>query len=101
MDKRKSIIVDNFDRCLVCKTYSNIHKHEIFFGRGKRQLSIKYKLVIPLCGKHHNQSNEGVHFNRKLDLELKALGQRAFEYHYPDLDFLSIFHRNYLDKEEE
>lgn len=100
--KRYSIIVDNFDRCLKCKSYLNIHKHEIFFGRGKRELSIKYGLVVPLCQRHH-QGTDGVHGKNghKLDIELKKLGQRAFEYHYPDLDFLSIFHRNYLTEEEE
>ena len=99
--KRYSIITENFNRCLVCGTYCNIHKHEIFFGRGKRELSIKYGLVVPLCGRHHNMSNDGVHFNRKLDLELKKLGQKAFEYKYPNLNFLDIFHRNYLYEEEE
>lgn len=98
-DKRYSIIVDNFNRCLVCGSYLNIHKHEIFFGRGKRELSIKYGLVVPLCGRHHNQSNDGVHGKNghKLDIELKKTGQKAFQYHYPDLDFLEIFHKNYLD----
>lgn len=96
-DKRYSIIVKNFEQCLVCGTYYNIHKHEAIFGRGKRQLSIKYGLVVPLCGRHHNLSNEGVHFNRTLDLKLKQLAQRAFEKEYPDLNFLKIFGRNYLD----
>ena len=72
-DKRFSIIVDNFNRCLVCGSYIGINKHEIYFGRKHRDLSIKYGLVVPLCGRHHNKSNDGVHFNRKLDLELKKI----------------------------
>lgn len=95
-DKRFSIITKNFDQCLVCGTYLNIHKHEVMFGNGKRQLSIKYGLVVPLCGRHHNMSNEGVHYNRILDLKLKQQAQKAFEYKYPDLDFIKIFHKNYL-----
>lgn len=95
-DKRYSIITNDFERCLVCGTYLNIHKHEVFFGNGKRQLSIKYGLVVPLCGRHHNMNNEGVHYNRILDLKLKQQGQKAFEYHYPDLNFTKIFGRNYL-----
>lgn len=95
-DKRFSIIVDRLDRCLICKTYLDIHKHEIFFGTANRKLSIKYGLVVPLCGRHHNMSNEGVHFNRKLDLKLKQQGQKAFEYHYPDLDFIKIFGKSFL-----
>lgn len=100
MSKYKgSIIIDRLDRCLVCKTYQNIHIHHVF-GASNRKNSTKYGLVVPLCGKHHNQSNEGVHYNRKLDLELKKLGQKSFQYHYPELDFLKIFHRNYLIEEE-
>lgn len=100
-DKRYSIIVENFDKCLVCGSYIDINKHEIFFGQKHRQLSIKYGLVVPLCGRHHNKSNDGVHFNSELNKNLKKLGQRAFIKTYPDLDFLSIFHKNYLTGEED
>lgn len=95
-DKRFSIITNNFERCLVCGTYLNIHKHEIFYGSGRRQLSIKYGLVVPLCARHHNMSKDGVHFNQILNLKLKQQGQKAFEHKYPDLDFVKIFGRNYL-----
>lgn len=96
-DKRYSIITKNFEQCLVCGTYLNIHKHEIFYGTANRKLSIKYGLVVPLCARHHNMSNEGVHFNKILDKKLKQQGQKAFEFQYPDLDFRSIFGKNYLD----
>lgn len=96
MDKRYSIIVKDFDRCLVCGTYLNIHKHEIFYGTANRKLSIQYGLVVPLCARHHNMSNQGVHYNKILDLKLKQQGQKAFQYQYPDLDFVKIFGRSYL-----
>ena len=95
-DNRYSIITKDFERCLICGTYLNIHKHEIFFGTANRKLSIKYGLVVPLCSRHHNGSNAGVHYNRRLDLKLKEQGQKAFEYHYPNLNFREIFGRNYL-----
>lgn len=94
-------IISNERFCLVCGTPINLHKHHIFFGTGNRKLSEKYGCWCFLCSRHHNMSNQGVHFNKILDLKLKQQCQKAFEYHYPDLDFLSIFHRNYLDKEEE
>ena len=96
MDKRFSIITKDFERCLICGTYQNIHKHEIFYGTANRKLSIKYGLVVPLCARHHNMSNQGVHFNKNLDIKLRIQGQKAFEFHYPDLDFIKIFGRNYL-----
>ena len=101
-DRRFSIIVDNFNRCLVCKTYLNIHKHEIFFGRGKRELSIKYGLVVPLCQKHHQGTN-GVHGKNghTLDIELKKLGQKAFERTHTREEFMSLFYKDYLVGEED
>lgn len=70
------------------------HKHHIFEGRN-RQNSEKYGLFVWLKPELHNMSNMGVHFNKDFDNYLKKVGQTAFEKHYPDLDFLSIFHRNY------
>lgn len=96
MDKRFSIITKDFENCVVCGTSLNIHKHEIFYGTANRKLSIKYGLVISLCAKHHNMSNEGIHYNKKLDLKYKKIGQKKFEKIYPDLDFIKIFGRNYL-----
>ena len=40
-------------------------------------------------------SNEGVHFNKKLDDELKKKAQAAFIEANPDKNFMEIFGRNY------
>lgn len=89
-------IISNERYCLVCGTTENLHKHHLIYGTGKRQLSEKYGLWCYLCYKHHNGSNEGVHFNKQLDLALKEMAQRKFNEVYPDLDWLQIFGRNYL-----
>ena len=96
MDRRFSIITKDLEHCIVCGTTFNIHKHEIFHGTANRKLSIKYGLVIPLCGKHHNLSNEGIHYNHDLELKFKKIAQKRFQEVYPDLNFLNIFGRNYL-----
>lgn len=96
--KRFSIIHE-MTCCYRCCATQNLHKHEIFFGRtGNRTLSIKYGLVVALCGYHHNQSNEGVHGKngREFDLYLKKIGQEAFERENPDLNFREIFGKNYI-----
>ncbi|MBQ6447113.1 MAG: hypothetical protein IJJ10_06575 [Bacillus sp. (in: Bacteria)] len=67
----------------------------IFFGSGKRALSERYGCWCYLCAKHHNMSNEGVHFNKKLDDELKKKAQAAFIEANPDKNFMEIFGRNY------
>lgn len=89
---KKSIMPDN-------KIYSNVpvpywHKHHIFEGRN-RQNSEKYGLFVWLLPELHNMSNAGVHFNKNFDNWLKEIGQTAFEEHYSELDFLSIFKKNY------
>lgn len=91
----KSIIQENKE-CWVCGTTQDIHEHHIIYGTANRRLSEKYGLKVWLCGKHHNLSNEGVHFNRELDLRLKQLAQKRFKEEYPNEDFLKIFGRNYV-----
>lgn len=93
---RFSIITSEMHRCYICGRLGGMHKHEIFFGSGKRELSKKYGLVVPLCGSCHEFGKEAVHNNREQDLKLKAIGQRAFEKHYPKKSFLEVFGRNYL-----
>ena len=77
--------------------YGNLHRHEVFFG-SNRQKSIDYGLVVFLSPAMHNASNNGVHFNREFDLELKRLGQKAAMdyYGWSIEDFISIFGKNYL-----
>ena len=89
-------IISNERECLVCSTTHNLHKHHIFYGTGKRTLSEKYGCWCYLCAKHHNLSDEGVHFNKKLDNDLKQMAQSKFMKEYPELNFLKIFGRNYL-----
>ena len=78
--------------------YGNLHRHEVFFGSGKRQLSIDYGLVVFLTPEMHNVSNYGVHYNREFDLELKRIGQEAAMQYYgwTTEKFIKIFGKNYL-----
>ena len=95
--ERKSLFTDDLEHCIICGK-APINKHEIFYGRN-RQNSIIYKLVIPLCtAEHHNQVGKtGIHFDKKLCNEWHIKGQKKFNEVYPDLDFVEIFKRNYLD----
>lgn len=95
--KRFSILTDDLTTCIECGSKGQINLHEIFYGRN-RQNSIKYGLVIPLCqAEHHNQfQSKGIHFDKELCDKWHKLGQQAFEEKYKDLDFVSIFRRNYL-----
>jgi hypothetical protein len=89
-------IVSNKPECLICKTTYYLHKHHIIYGAGRRKLSEKYGCWVYLCARHHNMSNEGVHFNAELDRKLKAYTQKRFNEVYPELDFIRIFGKSYL-----
>lgn len=97
--KRESILTDDLKHCIECgRTGVNIH--EIFFGLKNRELSKKYKLVIPLCNLlHHNQFEcRGIHFDKKLCLKWQKIGQEKFMKYYNTTkeDFSKIFGKNYL-----
>lgn len=91
----KSIIQDRKE-CIVCGSW-NVEDHHIFFGTGKRKLSEEYGLKVWLCPTHHRLTN-GVHGKNghKLDMELKQLGQKAFEWKHTREEFIERFGRNYL-----
>ena len=92
----KSLISDE-KFCLICGTPLNVHKHHIFEGTGRRKLSEKYGCWCYLCARHHNMSNEGVHFKKELDLKLKQQCQKAWEYQIGTREqFIMLFGRNYL-----
>lgn len=83
--------------CMICKTTIGLHEHHVFEGWGNRAQSEKYGMKIWLCGKHHNLSNEGIHFNKDFDLAVKQMAQEYFEEHCGDREyFMRIFGRNYL-----
>ena len=91
--ERFSIVVANLDNCVICgKKRANLH--EVFYGTGKRQLSIKYGCVIPLCYQHHID----IHDKGKgkiLSTIWKVKTQEMFEKAYPNLSFRDIFGKNY------
>ena len=90
----KSIITDDITVCYICGRPAE-GAHHCVYGNANRKLSEKYGLTVGLCYNHH-RGNEGVHFNRELDMELKQMAQRRFTETYPDKDFMSIFGKNYL-----
>lgn len=95
---RFSLFTNDLNHCIICGK-PNINLHEIFYGKN-RQNSIKYGLVIPLCcEKHHDQVNcRGIHFEPELCDKWQKIGQTKFNEIYPKLDFLEIFHEDYLNK---
>ena len=74
------------------------HRHEVVYGNGRRQKSIKDGLVVFLTPEMHNMSNRGVHFNREFDLYLKRIAEKAWMEYYGKTveDFIKEYGVNYL-----
>lgn len=93
---RTSILTNDEEHCFLCnRKIKQVNRHEIFFGRNRKQ-SMKYGLVVYLCDDCHTISNLSVHNNYFTDLKLKQLGQAAFEKKYSHEEFMTIFGKNYL-----
>lgn len=78
--------------------HGNLHRHEIFYGTANRKKSIKDGLVVFLTPEMHNMSDNGVHFNRELDIYLKQNAQKAWMEHYNKTvdDFIREYGKNYF-----
>lgn len=93
---RTSILTNDEEHCFLCnRKIKQVNRHEIFFGRNRKQ-SMEYGLVVYLCDDCHTISNLSVHNNYFTDLKLKQLGQAAFEKKHSHEDFMKIFGKNYL-----
>lgn len=99
-----SIVTEDNDRCYLCGLENRFTRRECFhhiYGGALRSISERNGFKVPLCNKHHNMSDEAVHFNRPLDLKLKSLCQAKFEETHSRLEFMDLIGRNYLSCAED
>ena len=90
-------ILQEYKHCWFCGSVINLHEHHIFGNTANRKLSEKYGLKVYICAFHHNLGGKNcVHQNKEMDRQLKVLAQTKFEEVYPELDFKTIFGRNYI-----
>lgn len=94
----KSIMSNEYS-CYVCGFPKNLHRHHIFGGIGRRELSEKNGCWCYLCTRHHNMSDFSVHSDRTLDVKLKRKCQEILEQEkgWTREQFISTFGRNYID----
>ncbi len=106
--KIKSIMQDKeAGQCYLCRLLHRDYsikpvrqEHHVMGGTANRKLSDKYGLTVYLDPDHHLYGPEAVHKNAEVAKILHREGQKAFERNYPDLDFYTIFRRNYLTENE-
>jgi len=90
-------LLQQTETCYICGTTLNLHLHHIYYGTANRKLSDADGCVVYLCQRHHTGA-QGVHFNRKIDLTLKARCQIAWQKYYNKTteDFIARYGRNYI-----
>ena len=88
-------ILQSTRECFICGQTYELHEHHIIFGPFRKK-SEHFGLKVFLCPYHHNMSDYGVHFNRKMDLALKQAAQREFEKIYSHEEWMKQFEKNYL-----
>ena len=88
---RTSIFTDDLLHCYVCgKPREDLH--EIIYGTNRIN-SIRAGYVLPLC----RQCHQAFHSNRVLTKKWTQKCQQDFEKNHSRIEWLMIFHRNYLD----
>lgn len=93
---RRYSILNNLNKCYFCNRPAQ-NKHEVFFGRKNRQISIENGFCVGLCAWHHNLGGkECVHENREMDLILKRLYQQEYEKNHSREDFINLIGKSYL-----
>ena len=97
----KSILTDDWTRCFVddcpCLT---LQEHHLIEGRGRRNLSEKYGLKVPLCHVHHRWCHEEAYKHPVFAESMHMLGQLAFEkVHGSRQEFRKIFGEYFVNDE--
>lgn len=92
----KDSILQTEKECFVTGRTDNLHEHHIYFGRGQREISEASGFKVWLTGTKHNESNQGVHFNKEFDLYLKRICQEKFEETNSRAEFMQLIGRSYL-----
>ena len=85
--------------CFITGATSGLHYHHIF-GGALRPISDKNGFTVWLRGEYHNLSDHGVHFDKTLDLSLKAACQAVYEQTHTRQEWMNLIGRNYLEKGE-
>jgi len=85
-----SIITKDMKHCYLCGSPYNIEYHHIMSNANRNKSTI-YKLIVPLCKTCHQKA----HADYEVMKKLRVIAQERFEIEYPELDWFTLFHRNY------
>lgn len=92
----ESIMTNDKEHCFLCGRTGPLQIHHCIHGTSNRKNSEHYGLKVPLCMDCHTGSN-GVHQNRRKDLNLKIIAQLKFEEVYGSREeFRTVFGKSFL-----
>lgn len=83
--------------CYLCGSELNLHRHHCLYGNTRKNAE-EDGFTVWLCQEHHT-GQSGVHMNpnKGLDLHLKQLAQKYYEYHISSHDcFVKRYGKSYL-----
>lgn len=81
--------------CFICSLEYPLERHEAYFGRKNRQISIDNGFVVMLCPQCH-RGDKSAHKDRNIDLHIKKHFQRLYELDNSREDWMRLIGRNYL-----
>lgn len=84
-------MIDEYIPCHVCKGWS-VTYHEPIHGNGRKRLSMKHGLTIPVCADCHDMFHKKPETNEPYKIEM----QERFEETRTREEFMEIFGTNYL-----
>lgn len=87
------------DHCFFCGGATWLEEHHIFSGPYRKK-SEKYGYKVTLCHWEHNESPEGVHYNKEKRDYLKRMAQKEFEKTHTREEFIAEFGKSYAEDEE-
>jgi len=96
----KSIITNNMDECYFCGRQKD-HIHHCWPGNGKRKLSDKYKMIVPLCYLCHDAVHSSLDRGIKMKKHLMKIAQEKAmqEYDWSEEEFIERFGSSILWEE--
>lgn len=85
--------------CYICgimdSDYVKMHRHHVYQGRGRRQISDRYGAVVDLCerchSKVHHNADYADYLHKKMQTKLMKENGWTVE------QFIEIFGKNYLE----
>lgn len=94
MAKIRSALIKDLYHCAECGR-GDTAVHHVFYGTANRRLAQEDGYIIGLCPEHHT-GDDGIHFNKQMDLRWKRYAQAHYERTHSRDEFIARYGKSYL-----